>query len=97
MNVAITLIQNDDWQKENDFSVLKARDSLKGPFLLLMEDHLFDLCVIRTLQEQSLNEGEVMLAVDTDINNTPVDMEEVTRVRVNKDGYILNVGKTIDG
>jgi choline kinase len=59
LNVAITLIQNDDWQKENGFSVLKARDVLKEPFLLLMADHLFDPAIIRSLQEQTLNDGEV--------------------------------------
>lgn len=95
LNVAVTLIQNDDWQKENGFSVLKARDVLKEPFLLLMADHLFDPCIIRALQEQSLNKGEVLLAVDTDINNPLVDVEDVTKVCI-KDGYILNIGKTID-
>lgn len=95
LNVAVTLIQNDDWQKENGFSVLKARDVMKEPFLLLMADHLFDPCIIRTLQEQSLNKGEVLLAVDTDISNPLADMEDVTKVRI-KDGYILNIGKTID-
>jgi len=95
LNVAVTIIQNDDWQKENGFSVLKARDVMKEPFLLLMADHLFDPCIIWALQEQSLNKGEVLLAVDTDINNPLVDMKDVTKVRI-KDGYILNIGKTID-
>ncbi|MBW2364346.1 MAG: NTP transferase domain-containing protein, partial [Deltaproteobacteria bacterium] len=95
LNVAVTIIQNDDWQKENGFSVLKARDVMKEPFLLLMADHLFDPCIIWALQEKSLNKGEVLLAVDTDINNPLVDMEDVTKVCI-KDGYILNIGKTID-
>ena len=95
LNVAITLIRNDDWQKENGFSVLKARDVIEEPFLLLMSDHLFDPAIIRSLQEQTLNEGEVLLVVDTDKNNPLIDMEDVTKVHI-KDGYILNIGKTID-
>jgi len=95
LNVAITLIQNDEWQKENGFSVLKARDFITEPFLLLMSDHLFDPAIIRSLQKQPLNDGEVLLAVDTDINNPLVDMEDVTRVRI-ENGHILNIGKTID-
>jgi len=95
LNVAVTLIQNDEWQKENGFSVLKARNFIKEPFLLLMADHLFDPAIIRSLLEQSLNEGEVLLAVDTDKNNPLIDMEDATKVRI-KDGYILNIGKTID-
>jgi len=94
LNVAITLIQNDDWQKENGFSVLNARDVLKEPFLLLMADHLFDPAIIRLLQEQTLNDGEVLLAVDTDKNNPLIDMEDVTKVHI-KDGYIVNIGKSI--
>ena len=95
LNIAVTLIKNDDWQKENGFSVLKARDVIEEPFLLLMADHLFDPAIIRSLQKQALNEGEVLLAVDTDKNNPLVDMDDVTRVRV-ENGHILNIGKTID-
>jgi CDP-L-myo-inositol myo-inositolphosphotransferase len=95
LNVAVTFIQNNDWQKENGFSVLKARDVMEEPFLLLMADHLFDSAIIRSLREQSLNEGEVLLAVDTDKNNPLINMEDATRVHI-QDGYILNIGKTID-
>ncbi len=60
-----------------------------------MADHLFDPTIIRSLQEQALNEGDVLLAVDTDRNNPLIDMEDVTKVHI-KDGYIVNIGKTID-
>jgi len=95
LNVVITLIKNDDWHKENGFSILKARDAITEPFLLLMADHLFDQAIIRSLQEQPLNDGEVLLAVDTDTNNPLVDIDDVTKVHI-KNGYILNIGKTID-
>ena len=95
LRVEITLIQNDDWKKENGFSVLKARDILTEPFLLLMSDHLFDSSIIRSLQKQALSKDEVLLAVDTDKNNPLIDMEDVTKVRI-KEGDILNIGKTID-
>jgi len=95
LSFELTLIQNEDWQKENGFSVLKAQDAIMEPFLLLMADHLFDPAIIQSLQKQPLNEGEVLLAVDTDTNNPLVDMEDVTRVRI-ENGHILNIGKTID-
>ncbi len=95
LNVPIIPIQNDDWQKENGFSVLKARNVLKEPFLLLMTDHLFDPAIIRSLQEQTLNDGEVLLVVDTDKNNPLINMEDVTKVHI-KEGYIVNIGKAID-
>ena len=95
LNIAVTIIHNEDWEKENGVSVLKAKDAMTEPFLLLMADHLFDTAIIRSLQEQTLNEGEVLLAVDTDKNNPLIDMEDVTKVRI-KNGHILNIGKTID-
>ena len=95
LNVEITLIQNDDWKKENGFSVLKARDILTEPFLLLMADHLFDPAIIRSLQGQSLNDGEVLLAVDTNKNNPLIDIDDVTKVQI-QDEAIINIGKTID-
>jgi 1L-myo-inositol 1-phosphate cytidylyltransferase / CDP-L-myo-inositol myo-inositolphosphotransferase len=95
LSIEITLIQNNDWQKENGFSVLKARDILNEPFLLLMADHLFDPAIIRSLQEQTLSAGEVLLAVDTNKNNPLIDIDDVTKVHI-KDGDILNIGKTID-
>jgi len=95
LNIAVTLIQNDDWQKGNGFSVLKARGAITEPFLLLMGDHLFEPAIIQSLHKQPLNDGEVLLAVDTDINNPLVDIEDVTKVRI-ENGHILNIGKTID-
>jgi CDP-L-myo-inositol myo-inositolphosphotransferase len=95
LNIAITIIQNEDWEKENGVSVLKAKDVMTEPFLLLMADHLSDPAITRSLQEQTLNEGDVLLAVDTDKNNPLIDIEDVTKVRI-KNGHIINIGKTID-
>ena len=79
LNIAVTIIHNEDWEKENGVSVLKAKNAMTEPFLLLMADHLFDTAIIRSLQEQTLNEGEVLLAVDTDKNNPLIDMEDVSK------------------
>ncbi|MGR3173723.1 MAG: NTP transferase domain-containing protein [Candidatus Scalindua sp.] len=95
LNIAVTIIHNEDWEKENGVSVLKAKDAMTEPFLLLMADHLFDTAIIRSLQGRPLNKGEILLAVDTDKNNPLVDIEDVTKVRT-KNGHILNIGKTID-
>jgi CDP-L-myo-inositol myo-inositolphosphotransferase len=95
LKVSITPIQNEDWQEENGVSVLKARGIIEESFLLLMADHIYDPAIIRALQEQPLKEDEILLAVDTDMNNPMVDIEDVTKVHM-KDGHILNIGKTID-
>jgi len=95
LKISITPIQNDDWQEGNGVSVLKARGIIEESFLLLMADHLYDPAIIRSLQKQPLKEDEILLAVDTDMSNPMVDIEDVNKVHM-KDGHILNIGKTID-
>ena len=92
LGIPITTIINEDWEKENGFSVLRAREYLHEPFLLLMADHLFDPSIAREMMAHPPDEGEIILAVDGDIRNPLVDMEDVTRVRT-EDGKIQNIGK----
>jgi CDP-L-myo-inositol myo-inositolphosphotransferase len=88
----ITSLVNDDWEKDNGLSVLKARDVLHGPFLLLMADHLFDPNLIRLLTAPNAAAGDIVLVVDRNTRNPLVDMEDVTRVKV-EDGKIHDIGK----
>lgn len=88
----ITAIFNPDCEKGNGLSVLKAREYLQEPFLLLMADHLFDPSIARDLIALALSDGEIALGVDRDTHNSFIDMEDVTRVKINGD-KILNIGK----
>ena len=92
LEIRITSLVNDDWEKGNGLSVLKAREVLQEPFLLLMADHLFEPSIARALTELHLSNGEIALAVDDDIHNSLIDMEDVTRVN-SKDGKIRDIGK----
>ena len=92
LGCSITPIFNEDWGKENGLSVLKAKEYLQEPFLLLMADHLFDPSIARELMALALSNGEIALGVDGDTRNSSVDMEDVTRVKT-KDGKILDIGK----
>lgn len=92
LSIRITPLVNDDWDKENGLSVLKARDVLHEPFLLLMADHLFDPNLVRSLAALTLAGDEIALVVDGDTRNPLVDMEDVTRVNV-EGGKIRNIGK----
>jgi CDP-L-myo-inositol myo-inositolphosphotransferase len=92
--IRITPLMNDEWEKENGVSVLKAREVLREPFLLLMADHLFDPGLASALTTHSLLDGEVALGVDDDIHNPLVDMDDVTRVKM-EDGKIWHIGKGI--
>ena len=90
--IRITPLVNDDWDKDNGLSVLKAQDVLHEPFLLLMADHLFDPNLVRLLTTLNPGDGEVALVVDRNIHNPLVDMEDVTRVKM-EDGKIHDIGK----
>ena len=92
LGCSITPIFNEDWEKENGLSVLKAREYLQEPFLLLMADHLFDPSIARELMALALFDDEIALSVDGDTGNSSVDMEDVTRVKT-KDGKIFDIGK----
>ncbi|MBW2121714.1 MAG: NTP transferase domain-containing protein [Deltaproteobacteria bacterium] len=92
LRVRITPIVNRDWRKGNGLSVLKAREYVHGPFLLLMADQLFDPSIARKLKEVPLGEGEIALAVDKGMSNPLIDMEDVTRVKTEGD-RIRDIGK----
>jgi CDP-L-myo-inositol myo-inositolphosphotransferase len=90
--IRITTLVNEDWEKDNGLSVLKARDVLHESFLLLMADHLFEPSLARALTTLTLANKEIALMVDGETRNPLVDMEDVTRVRV-EDGKIRDIGK----
>ena len=92
LGCSITPIFNEDWEKENGLSVLKAKEYLREPFLLLMADHLFDPSIAHELMALALSDGEIALGVDSNTRNSSVDMEDVTRVKA-RDGKILDIGK----
>jgi len=92
LSIRITPLVNEDWQKDKRLSVLKAREVLHGSFLLLMADHLFEPSLARPLTTLTLAKEEIALVVDGDTRNSLVDMEDVTRVKV-EHGKIREIGK----
>ena len=93
-NITMTHLINEDWEQDNGLSVLKAKEHLREPFLLLMADHLFDPDILRELINRPPGQGEITLAVDGDMANELVDMDDVTRVR-HEDGKLVAIGKDL--
>ena len=92
-DIKITHIINDDWEKENGISVLKAKDTLKENFILLMSDHIFDKSILVKLKNEKIADDEVILVVDCNIKtNNLVDIDDVTKVLV-EDNRILDIRK----
>jgi choline kinase len=91
--ISVTLVENSDYHKDNGVSVLKARDYFNGAFLLLMADHIFEADTARALLNQRLRRGEVILAVDSKLDNI-FDLEDVTKL-IREGDHIVTIGKEI--
>jgi choline kinase len=94
-NVPITIIENEEWERANGVSVLKAKPFLNQPFFLLMSDHIFDPEIARQLICHSSGNKGILLAVDEDLKNSFVDMDDVTRVLA-EGSRIQKIGKGLD-
>jgi 1L-myo-inositol 1-phosphate cytidylyltransferase len=90
----IVHVVNEEWQRANGVSVLKAKPFLAEPFLLSMCDHLFDPEIIRGLMDSTLERDTVTLAVDFNVAGSINDLDDVTRVKC-VNGRIENIGKVI--
>ena len=83
-----------DWDRPNGYSVLAGADAIAGDYLLTMSDHLFDPAIVRLLLAAPA--AALTLAVDRDLDNPLLDMDDATKVAVGADGAILRIGKTLD-
>jgi 1L-myo-inositol 1-phosphate cytidylyltransferase len=91
--ISIETVRNDEWDKENGLSVLKAKGLAGERFFLTMADHIIDPRLFEGLGGQAIGEDEIILAVDTRTEAHPhVDIEDVTRV-LDRDGRIAAIGK----
>ena len=90
----ITHVPNEDWRRANGVSLLAARPHLAEPFLLTMCDHLVDPGILRRLIDPPAEPDGVTLAVDLDLANPLIDLDDVTRVLC-EDGRIRRIGKLI--
>jgi len=93
LGLSIRCLRNDQWQRPNGLSVLRARGHLRGPFALLMSDHLFDARILKKLAGASLRPGHCLLAVDFHPERVS-DLADATKVAV-RDGRVTDIGKGI--
>ena len=92
-DISVSVVDNSEYNKDNGVSVLKARDQISAPFLLLMADHIFEPRTARALLAEPLTPGEVILAVDPKLDRI-FDLDDATKVRRNGD-HIVDIGKQI--
>jgi len=92
-NISVTLVENLEYHKANGVSALAAKDELRNPFLLLMSDHIFEPKTAKALVEQPLVDGEVILAVDHNLDGV-FDLDDATKVKCETD-HIVDIGKDL--
>ncbi len=86
-------IYNEQWRLPNGHSVLRGKGRIRGPFVLLMADHLFEPGILERLLASPLKPGKCRLAVDYRPDTIP-DLADATKVET-RNGLIRNIGKTI--
>ncbi len=95
--VKITYIENNEWQKGNGVSVLKARELLdknnNEKFFLLMSDHIFETKIIEDLKKVNLEEDKCVLVVDK-APKKHIDLDEATKVKIENE-HIVKIGKNL--
>jgi len=87
--VKIDYVVNNDYQRENGVSVLKAKGLLNERFILLMADHIFDARILKELVDYHIRRP-VILAID---RRKPLPGD--TKV-LEKGGRIIDIGKDIE-
>ena len=81
-SLVIHPVFNADYRKGNGLSVLCAREFLAAEprFVLLMADHVFEPELLSGLFREDPGPDEVVLAVDRDLSNPLVELDDVTLV-----------------
>lgn len=83
-----------DWDLPNGHSVLAGAARIPGDYLLTMSDHLFDPAIVELLV--GAPPAALTLAVDRDLANPLLDMDDATKVATGEGGAIARIGKTLD-
>ena len=91
----IEAVRNPDWHRPNGLSVLAAAPRLEGEFILLMSDHLFDPEILAALLAGRRPDAALSLAADYDVANPLLDLDDATKLDVDKDGRIVRIGKAL--
>ena len=91
--ISVKLIENLEYQKANGVSALAAKKELNQPFLMLMSDHIFEPKTAKSLAQQPLADGEVILAVDHNVDRV-FDLDDATKVKCEAD-HIVDIGKDL--
>jgi len=90
--VALNVIVNVDWRKQNGVSLLCAANDVTAPFFLTMGDHIFDRSILDDLILRS-DPGCLNLAIDKKISSI-FDLDDAMKVQTRSD-RVEDIGKDL--
>jgi histidinol-phosphate aminotransferase len=90
----LRFVHNDEYDRKNGVSLLKAAAHIDGDCLLSMADHLYSPELVRRLRQFDLPAGHCVLGVDRDIDRC-FDIDDATKVRV-AGGRITDIDKNLE-
>ena len=90
--IQFSAIINPEWRKQNGVSVLAAAEHVRGPFLLVMGDHLFEPALLEALLANS-DDAQVNLAIDRKVSSI-FDIDDATKVTTEGDRLVA-IGKEL--
>jgi 1L-myo-inositol 1-phosphate cytidylyltransferase len=92
-NLDVRFVQNDEFDKPNGTSLLKARAFVQGPTFVLMSDHLWAPELILPIDAYELASDEAVLGIDFDIARC-IDIPDATKVFL-QGNRILRISKEL--
>jgi choline kinase len=78
-DLKLTFVENDEFEKPNGTSLLKAKAFVQGPTFVLMSDHLWAPALITPIDAFPLAADEAVLGIDFDVERC-VDIPDATKV-----------------
>ena len=83
------------WSTPNGHSVMAGAARIKGDYLLMMADHIFEDSILGRLAQQGTKSRGVTLAIDRRTDSPLIDPADATWVKTDADGRIEAIGKSI--
>jgi len=86
LRVNYTIVVNEFPEKGNGYSLLKAKNFVKGRFVLFMSDHLYE--------EEFIEKALKGFGIVIDKSGEFIDKEEATKVKIDKE-KVVDIGKDL--
>ena len=83
------------WSTPNGYSVVAGAARIKGDYLLMMADHIFEGSILKRLAQQGTKSRGVTLAIDRRTDHPLIDLDDATWVKLDKDARIDAIGKSL--